>query len=426
MDLDELHAWCTLLRVPRFGVKRYLTVIKAFGSPRAFLQQPSSEWRRAGMVADKATLDKAMHDAEGDLDWLEKTPQATLLTYLDSRYPPLLKMIADPPPLLFVRGDCELLCAPQLAIVGSRNASHEGKENARRFAAYLVEKGLVITSGLALGVDGAAHLGALKSKNPDFQGATIAVMGTGPDRLYPSAHHQLALDILDKGGSIVTEMPTQVPVLPNIFPKRNRIISGLSLGTLVVEASMKSGSLITARLAAEQNREVFAIPGSIHNPMARGANHLIRNGAKLVETAADIFEELNSVLLDFIQQKPMQTVPATPDNETDTTHLPAQQAITQIIHLANTGAIAHKAQQTVEVADNTATENATAHAALPEMDEETQKLWQALSHEPQPVDVLVARSGLASHVVSSMLLIMELNGQVSKVAGGRFQKAIHS
>ncbi len=207
-----------------------------------------------------------------------------LLPLSDPLYPPLLRQIPDPPIALFVRGDATLLSEPQLAMVGSRNPSVEGRRNAEEFAEYLAKCGLVITSGMALGIDAASHKGALKG------GKTVAVWGTGLDKAYPPRNRELAEEIIAKG-VVVSEFPPGTPPLPTHFPRRNRIISGLAVGTLVVEAAKQSGSLITARLASEQGREVFAIPGSIHNPMARGCHRLLRDGAKLVESAGDILEE---------------------------------------------------------------------------------------------------------------------------------------
>ncbi|MGS2723406.1 DNA-processing protein DprA [Porticoccus sp. GXU_MW_L64] len=228
--------------------------------------------------------------------WLDApAPQratgTTLLPISSEDYPKLLQQLHCPPPLLYVRGDVDLLSLPQLAIVGSRRRSKGGSDNARRFAAELCRCGFAITSGLALGIDGEAHQGALQA-----QGKTVAVLASGVERIYPQRHQQLAQEILDNGGALVSEMPADTQPLPAYFPQRNRIISGLSLGVLVVEAARKSGSLITARCAMEQGREVFAIPGSIHHPGARGCHQLIREGAALVEEVADIAEQLGAMV----------------------------------------------------------------------------------------------------------------------------------
>ncbi|MCP3665247.1 MAG: DNA-protecting protein DprA [Gammaproteobacteria bacterium] len=325
---------------------------QAIPPPVAALPAKSKNWLRS---PDWTLIDQ-------DLTWLEQ-PDHHLITLDNSGYPALLAAIDDPPPVLFVSGNPDNLSLPQLAIVGSRNPSAGGLHNAREFAAYLSAAGIAITSGLALGIDGASHQGALNS-----EGITLAVTGTGLDRIYPARHRQLAHEILERG-SIISEFPLGTQARPGHFPRRNRIISGLSVGTLVVEAAPKSGSLITARLALEQGRDVFAIPGSIHNPLARGCHALIREGAKLVETAEDIIEELGAMLGHI----------AIPDEQ------------------SNLG-----------------------DQKQGEWDADYQKLIHALGHDPVTVDLLVERSGLTAEAVSSMLLLLELEGYVSSAPGGRF------
>lgn len=297
---------------------------------------------------------------EQDLAWLEQ-PGNHLLRLDDPRYPPLLRQIPYPPPLLFVHGDPDCLRLPQLAIVGTRNPTPLGRETAQRFAAHLAEFGLLITSGLALGIDAAAHQGALAG------GRTIAVMGTSLDRVYPAKHRDLAHAIAERG-ALVSEFSIGTSPAAGNFPQRNRLISGLALGVLVVEAAAQSGSLITARLALDQGREVFAIPGSIHNPLAKGCHALIRQGAKLVETAADILEELGAL--------------AATTRE----------------------AVSHPAA-------------APASAAL---DEEYQQLLATMGDEPVGIDLLVDRCGLTAEALSSMLLILELEGYVAAIPGGLY------
>jgi DNA processing protein len=289
-----------------------------------------------------------------------------LLPLSDPLYPPLLRQIPDPPFALFVRGDATLLSEPQLAMVGSRNPSVEGRRNAEEFAEYLAKCGLVIVSGMALGIDAASHRGALKD------GKTVAVWGTGLDKTYPPRNRELAEEIIAKG-AVVSEFPPGTPPLPMHFPRRNRIISGLSVGTLVVEAAKQSGSLITARTASEQGREVFAIPGSIHNPVARGCHRLLRDGAKLVESAGDILEELAPLL--------------------GLTALPALPAGADV----------------------------PAEGAPPE-DPEYKLLLNSLDFAPTSVDSLVERTGLTPDVVSSMLLMLELQGHVEASPGGRYSR----
>ncbi len=240
-----------------------------------------------------------------DLRWLDGA-RRTLLTPDSPDYPCLLARIASPPPALFVEGMAAALALPQLAIVGSRSPTAIGRETATRFAAHLSRSGFAITSGLALGIDAAAHRGAL-----DARGPTIAVLGGGLDRVYPVENASLAAAILAAGGAVVSEFPIGTPPLPSHFPRRNRIIAGLAVGTLVVEAALHSGSLITARLAADQGREVFAIPGSIHSPTARGCHRLIRDGAKLVETADDVLAELAPLLATLRPPQPPTASPPT-------------------------------------------------------------------------------------------------------------------
>ena len=298
---------------------------------------------------------------ESDLRWLEM-PRHHLLRRDQPAYPERLAILPGAPPLLFVKGDPEVLRQPAVAIVGSRNPSGHGRRVAGDFAGELVRYGLVITSGLAVGIDAAAHRGALAAG-----GLSVAVCGTGLDTVYPRSHARLA-DELATEGALVSEWPPGTPALPAHFPRRNRIISGLTLGTLVVEAAVRSGSLITARLAAEQGREVFAIPGSIDNPLARGCHALIRQGAKLVESTADILEEL-----------------------------PAQLGRAQSLQ-----------------PESLPTEVA------PSADPAAQVLLDALGHASASLDELVERAGLTPQTLSSMLLTMELQGLVEVLPGGRY------
>lgn len=285
----ELEARLRLHRLPEVGPKRFHTLIDAFGSASSALSAPASAWRSLGLpgACAEARRDPSIRDgASAAMAWLER-PAQHLLMWDDPDYPALLAEIPDPPPLLFIAGNPAILDRPQLGMVGSRRASRPGLDTATAFARSLAGAGFVITSGLALGIDGAAHQGAL-----DAGGATIAVLGTGLEKLYPQRHRHLAASMLERGSALVSEYPLDTTPQPQNFPRRNRIISGLSLGVLVVEASVASGSLITARLAAEQGREVYAIPGSIHHPGARGCHQLIRDGAILVETVEHILEGL--------------------------------------------------------------------------------------------------------------------------------------
>ncbi|WP_291011332.1 DNA-processing protein DprA [Hydrogenophaga sp.] len=291
MTPDELVAWLRLLGTPGVGPETARKLLAAFGPPEAVFEQ--SPVALSAVVGPK--LQQALCVPSEGLDdtvattsaWLASGANRHLLTLGDPRFPPELLQMVDPPLLLYVTGQIDALHHPRrLAVVGSRNPTPQGEQNARQFARALAEADVCIVSGLALGVDGAAHEGALAGGAP-----TIAVVGTGLDRVYPKRHLELAHRIAAQG-AIVSEYPLGTPPLPANFPQRNRLIAGLSQGTLVVEAAIQSGSLITARLAAEQGREVFAIPGSIHAPQSRGCHALIRQGAKLVESAQDILEDL--------------------------------------------------------------------------------------------------------------------------------------
>ena len=305
----------------------------------------------------KAIRNPDWKTVEEDLSWLAR-PGNQVLSIHDPAYPPQLKEIHDPPPLLFIRGNPEILSFPQIAIVGSRNPSSLGGKTAEDFATTLVSYGYTITSGLALGIDAASHIGTLKAG-----GYTIAVAGTGLDRVYPARNKELATKIIESG-AMISEFPPGTTAKANHFPRRNRIISGLSIGLLVVEAAKQSGSLITARLALEQGREVFAIPGSIHNPLARGCNALIREGAKLVETTEDIAEELGQY-----NQQP---------EKIDTIFQQSKLDLTQ------------------------------------------QKLLNLIMYSPTSIETLANESDESIETISSMLLILELNGYIAAAAGGSY------
>jgi DNA processing protein len=362
---SEARAWLVLARAPGLRAGALHALLEAHGDAAGILSASPRAWRAAGLgdetIGALAAPDPARIAA--DLAWFDQ-PSHHLVPIDSPAYPPLLRQIPDPPPVLFLAGDPAALATPQLAIVGSRSPTHGGRETAEAFAAALARAGLTITSGLALGIDGAAHRGALAAG-----GRTIAVLGSGPDVIYPASHAALAREVAG-AGAVVSELPPGTPPRREHFPKRNRIISGLALGTLVVEASERSGSLITARLAGEQGRELFAIPGSIHNPLARGCHRLIREGAKLVEQARDVLEELG----------PLAGVLVPPD--------------------------------------------APADGAPPDAgpDPEYGALLDALGHDPCSVDTLVRRSGLTADVVSSMLLLLELRGDVQLVPGGLYAR----
>lgn len=363
--MQDIQAWLTLTHVKKLGPVSLRKLINRFHTPEAVLAASYSQLQSSGISKQliEGILNADEKEIQRDLAWLEHENHH-LITINDPAYPPLLKQISDPPFVLYLLGKPELakdlLSEPQLGMVGSRSASAQGKEIATSFAHGLANNGLVITSGLASGVDGAAHRGALQANI----GSTIAVAACGLDRVYPAEHRQLAEQISQRG-VLISEFPIGTSPHPGHFPRRNRIISGLSLGVLVVEASMKSGSLITARLALEQDREVFAIPGSINNPVAKGCNNLIRNGAKLVETVEDVLEEIKHLIdLDAFDSADMQK------NSSQTQ----------------------------------ASQNA--------LDPQHEKILSCMDAEPVSIDTIIQRSGLAVEVVSSILLILELNNQV--------------
>ena len=359
----DLPHWLALVRAPGIGPVTFKRLLELFGKPESIFS--TRHYGPEAMLSEQVLnylRQPDWHAVEKDLAWLQQDGNH-ILTMQDPLYPPLLREIPDPPPILFVLGNVELLTSLQFAMVGSRNPSPNGIETAREFAADLCRHGLIITSGLALGIDAAAHTGAL-----DNDGSTLAVMGTGPDQVYPARHRQLAQRIADNG-AILTEFPIGTPPLAENFPRRNRIISGLSIGTLVVEAAQRSGSLITARMALEQGREVFAVPGSIHNPLARGCHMLIRQGAKLVEDTQDILEELGPLSAAALSRRR----PAT-----DTTG------------------------KTVV------------------MDKQHAQVLDQMGSDPIYIDLLVERTGLTAEVLSSMLLVLELHNQVASVPGGSY------
>jgi DNA processing protein len=377
----ELRAWLTLVLAPGLGPRRIATLLSAFGDPQAACEAPTSALRGLGLSAATVAALRAPDSRALDaaLAWTEHEA-ASVLTWHDPRYPRRLAEVATAPPVLFVRGDPSLLQEPQLAIVGSRNPTVGGVQTTKAFAAHLAGLGLVITSGLASGIDAAAHLGALES------GRTIAVLGTGPNRVYPAANRELAHRIAEEG-ALVSEFPPGAGPRPGHFPRRNLTISGLSLGTLVTEAAPRSGSLITARYAAEQGREVFAIPGSIHNPLARGCHALIRDGAKLIDSIDQLLEELAPQLQDYLGTTAVS---------------PPAQAVQRTQALATTGV-----QPPL----------ASAPGAL---DDDYQRLLSAMGQDPVALDELIERTGFSAQEVSSMLLLLELQGHVSCLPGGRF------
>ncbi|NML42752.1 DNA-protecting protein DprA [Ramlibacter sp. G-1-2-2] len=365
MEREELAAWLRLALTPGLGSAAGRRLLKGFGLPGAILAQDvatlSQVVERSAAQALLAAPERFEPQLEDTWRWLQQdTGRRAIVTLADPDYPASLLQMADPPLLLYRQGLPLSAMRPAIAIVGSRNPTAQGLQNARRFARSLSEAGLTVVSGLALGVDGAAHEGALEGA-PAGVLATIAVVGTGLDRVYPRQHHELAHRIADSG-TLLSEYPLGTPPRQDNFPRRNRLIAGLSQGTLVVEAALQSGSLITARMAVEQGKEVFAIPGSIHSPQARGCHALLREGAKLVESAQDVLEEL-------------RLAPRTP---------------------------------------------AAAMAEAPEG--EPDPLLEAMGFDPVTLDALIARTGIPAPKLQAQLLELELAGHVARLPGGLFQR----
>jgi DNA processing protein len=366
--------WLIILNAPALGGASLIKLIESLGGVSAAVAAGSRDLTRYGLpeaaVAAIARPDEAKIDF--DLQWLAQ-PNHHLLCWDDDAYPVLLRRIGNPPAALYIDGDPGCLWQPQIAVIGSRNPTAGGLDHARDFAGTLARQGMTITSGLASGIDTAAHQAAL-----DAGALTIAVNGTGLDQVYPSSSSAVA-DRIRQQGAMVSELPLGTPPRPQHFPSRNRIISGLSLAVLVIEAGLNSGTLITARKAAEQGREVFALPGSLNNPMAKGCHRLIREGARLVETTADIMQELGPVAAEL------------------------QMEISQRLDLPDDGP-----QKSIRMVDKLLD------------DSEYRTLWEVLGFDPKPVDVMIEQTGLSAREVSSMLLMLELKGMVKKHGTGRY------
>jgi DNA processing protein len=375
---EDLRAWLTLLRAPGIGPAAARTLVGRAGSAEAACADARRLRGESGLGDDALRWIETPDPArlEADLAWLAE-PNRHLLRFTDPDFPPQLADIPQPPAALFVAGDPALLLGAQVALVGSRSASARGLANAREFARAFARAGLTVVSGLADGIDGAAHAGALEAG-----GATVAVIGTGPDLVYPRKHRELAARIAQYG-AVVSEFPLGTTALPAHFPQRNRLIAGLALGTLVIEASLQSGSLITARLAGETGREVFALPGSIHSPLSRGCHKLIRDGARLTETAREVIEAL----------------------------APGAQAL---------GA---QLRQRLEAGPAGESESL---APTRSDDPDYASLLAALGETPLGLDELTARTGLKPAELSSMLLLLELEGAVAPAVNGRWQRLFAS
>lgn len=425
LNPEELAAWLTVWRLPGVGPQlfgqlklRFGTLAKLFSfDQQQLIQAGLSETAASALKnihldalaggakhsSDLKTSNALMAEVEKDLLWLEQ-PNKHLLTIDDAEYPDFLKAIYTPPPLLFVNGNPEILKDTQIGVVGSRNASRIGEDNTRAFVRYLVDQGLSITSGLALGIDGIAHQAAL-----DAGGKTLAVVANGLDQIYPKKHLKLAQAIIDAGGAVISEFPTAISPRPQYFPRRNRIISGLSQGVLVVEAALKSGSLITARYAMEQGREVFAIPGSIHNPLSKGCHALIKQGAALVESGEDILSELQLRGLAVATPGPLKSTIARNQIEG------VENNINSITDPADEAAAPLTLVQTLLGPDSSGLET---ESAAPPHQQIEEKIITSMGFEVVTLDALVELTGIETSVLASTLIMLELKGVVVQEAGG--------
>ncbi len=397
----SLAAWLALTSVRAVAPAVLRALLAAFGGIQTLLAQPFAELARiAGADAARAIATAGRADVG---DQVERTrawcaaPGNALLTLDDPAYPPALLNMHDPPPLLYVSGQLQWLHAPSLAIVGSRNATPQGTEDAERFARELAGAGLVIVSGLALGIDAAAHRGALEAG-----GATVAVVGTGADIVYPAKHRALAHDIAAHG-AIVSEWPLGTPAKPAHFPQRNRLIAGATKGVLVVEAALRSGSLITARLANEMGRDVFAIPGSIHAPLSRGCHQLIKDGAMLTETPADVLDGLGLVPVQAIRAKERRT-----SRPVEPAPIPGE---------ASESVLQARPGQTLPLFDSAPTLPDPPTRAL---SAGATRVLDALGHAPAALEILAARTEMDSAALQGALLELELRGHLTVLPGGRY------
>ena len=363
--MDQQNRDCLVIsQAEGIGPATFQSLIKQFGSPKSILSADIKTLKRTGLE-DKSIKSIFDPDEAKIARWLEwiNLPSHHLVTILDDDYPPMLKSISSAPPVLFAIGQRQVLQHVQFSIIGSRNPTQSGRKLTEEFAGELCKAGFSICSGLALGIDYHSHVGAL-----DANGVTIAVLGNGLSTIYPARHRKIAEQIVENGLLLSEYVPETKPA-PGNFPRRNRIISGLSIGVLVVEAAQKSGSLITANYALEQNREVFAIPGSIHSPLSKGTHSLIKQGAKLTETTKDILEEIGTLVQFDLEQKNYNV----PDN-----------------------------------------------SEIKVLDSDYQLLLDKIGYNPMTIDELVKSSGLTAEAVSSMLLILELKGMVESRHGGKY------
>lgn len=369
MTRSSLSYWLAANHLSLTHSCRVLRWLAYFPNIQAFFQATEAAWMAAGLSLEQITLVKQIdwRYIEQEYAWSHRA-DCHILSWEDVHYPSLLREISDPPLVLYVMGDPNALALAQIAMVGSRRATPGGIKSAERLADELVQAGLAVTSGLALGIDGASHRGALRAR-----GVTIAVCGTGLHLTYPRSHQSLAKAIVAEQGALISEYPLSTPPMAWHFPRRNRIISGLSIGVVVVEAALKSGSLITVKHALDQNREVFAVPGSIHEPMAKGCHVLIRQGAKLVDSAQDILDEIQSIWQPKARTALAQTVPVA----------------SEMCLIGN-----------------------------------IRSIFDQISHEIVPIERIILQTGLTAAEVSSILLKLELAGYIESVQGGYIRASL--
>ncbi|MFL6645433.1 MAG: DNA-processing protein DprA [Paraburkholderia fungorum] len=409
----ELAAWLRLSLAPGLKPAALRLLLSAFGLPEAIFNQPFEVLAGvAGEAAARAVLTPPSLEFDAQLDaviaW-RKLSGNHVVTLDDPAYPPALLTMPDPPPLLYIKGRLNLLHARAVALVGSRSATPQGAEDAERFARELSQAGVTIVSGLALGIDGAAHRGGLEGV-----GSTVAVIGTGADLVYPAAHHALARQIAAQG-AILSEWPLGTPARAANFPQRNRLIAGLVSGVVIVEAAMRSGSLITARLANEMGRDIFALPGSIHAPLSRGCHRIIKQGAKLVETPDEVLEELGfgkpAAAKGAGQQAALWNSTGAPESP----KTPTSERVQRDLPAAHAMAIQQGA----------ATAPASSVETQPIMSTEALQLLDALGHAPATLEILATRTEMGDAALQNTLLQLELAGHVTALPGGRFARATH-
>lgn len=408
MALDEIGYWLALYTVPHCGLNTVSMLLKKFANPKQILLASYSEMLNAGVnpILAGNLKNPDWKKVELCLKWLEK-PQRYILHGEDLHYPALLREISSPPLILFVMGELSILQQQNLAIVGARNPTHTGLEIAYQFANELCEQKFAIISGLAKGIDGAAHQGAL------LNGVTLAVLGSGLEHIYPACHHALAMKILEKGGALISEFFPYSSPKAEFFPRRNRIISGMSLGVIVVEATLRSGSLITARYALEQGREVFAVPGSIRNPLSRGCHALLKEGATLIETYEDVIdglaflpEQTNNTMKDALTTDPYESVDFI---EQKKSKLMAKSSQDDNLGLVLSDEILkiNRYQQKKD---------------LTGLDSQDVKLVECLGFEMISIDSLMARTGLVIDTLLARLSALQLKGYIDVVPGGYVRK----